>query len=478
MVASPFPSGFLWGGATAANQIEGAYDEGGKGLSIQDVMPQGIVGPRTQGPTPENLKLVGIDFYHRYAEDIALFAEMGFRAFRLSIAWSRIFPNGDDETPNEEGLAFYDAVLDELARHGIEPVVTISHYETPLALAEKYNGWVSRDLIGFYERYVRVLFDRYGSRVKYWLTFNEINSVLHEPFMNGAISSPREELSPTDLYQAVHHELVASALATRIAHETAPGAQVGCMILAIPVYPLTPDPADVVAAMEADHRNLFFGDVHARGAYPGYMLRYFRENGIDLHITDDDRKMLANTVDFVSFSYYLSVCETATSTRTDDIEGNVFGGVTNPTLPASAWGWQVDPAGLRIVANQYWDRWQKPLFVVENGLGARDQLVDVEGVATVLDDYRIDYLNDHLVQLGEAIADGVDVRGYLSWGCLDLVSNSTAQMSKRYGLVYVDRDDDGSGTLARYKKKSFDWYAEIIRTNGASLSRDTRRVHQ
>ena len=470
-MASTFPDGFFWGGATAANQIEGAFDEGGKGLSIQDVLPQGIVGPRTPGPTPANLKLVGIDFYHRYADDIALLAEMGFTMFRFSIAWSRIFPNGDDEAPNEEGLAFYDAVLDELARHGIEPLVTISHYETPLALAEKYNGWVSRELIGFYERYVRVLFDRYGSRVKYWLTFNEINSVLHEPFMNGAITSPKEELTPTELYQAVHHELVASALATRIAHETAPGAQVGCMILAIPIYPLTPDPADVVAAMEADHRNLFFGDVHARGAYPGYMLRHFREHGIDLDITDEDRELLGHTVDFVSFSYYLSVCETATAARTDDIEGNVFGGVSNPTLPASAWGWQVDPVGLRVVANQYWDRWQKPLFVVENGLGARDELAEVDGVATVLDDYRIDYLNDHLVQLREAVADGVDVRGYLAWGCIDLVSNSTAQMSKRYGLVHVDRDDDGSGTLARHRKKSFGWYSEVIRTNGASLRR-------
>ena len=470
-MASTFPDGFFWGGATAANQIEGAFDEGGKGLSIQDVLPQGIVGPRTPGPTPANLKLVGIDFYHRYADDIALLAEMGFTMFRFSIAWSRIFPNGDDAAPNEEGLAFYDAVLDELARHGIEPLVTISHYETPLALAEKYNGWVSRELIGFYERYVRVLFDRYGSRVKYWLTFNEINSVLHEPFMNGAITSPKEELTPTELYQAVHHELVASALATRIAHETAPGAQVGCMILAIPIYPLTPDPADVVAAMEADHRNLFFGDVHARGAYPGYMLRHFRERGIDLDITDEDRELLGHTVDFVSFSYYLSVCETATAARTDDIEGNVFGGVSNPTLPASAWGWQVDPVGLRVVANQYWDRWQKPLFVVENGLGARDELVEVDGVATVLDDYRIDYLNDHLVQLREAVADGVDVRGYLAWGCIDLVSNSTAQMSKRYGLVHVDRDDDGSGTLARHRKKSFGWYSEVIRTNGASLRR-------
>jgi 6-phospho-beta-glucosidase len=469
--ASPFPSGFLWGGATAANQLEGAYDEGGKGLSIQDVLPRGIVGPRTRRPTSDNLKLVGIDFHHRYAEDIALLAEMGFTVFRLSIAWSRIFPNGDDEAPNEEGLAFYDAVFDELAKHGIEPLVTISHYETPLALAERYNGWVSRDLIGCYERYVRVLFDRYGSKVRYWLTFNEINSVLHEPFLSGAISSPKERLSPTDLYQAIHHELVASALATRIAHETMPGAKVGCMVLALPTYPLSPDPADVVAAMEADHRNLFFGDVHARGTYPGYMLRHFREHGIELQVTDEDRELLGHTVDFVSFSYYMSICETAGPAGKAKGAGNLFGGVPNPTLEASDWGWQIDPAGLRIVANQFWDRWQKPLFVVENGLGAHDQLVEVDGVKTVLDDHRIHYLNDHLVQLGEAIADGVEVWGYTSWGCIDLVSATTAQMSKRYGFIYVDRNDDGSGTLQRYRKKSFDWYAEVIRTNGASLRR-------
>jgi len=467
--ATPFPPGFLWGGATAANQLEGAFDEGGKGLSIQDVAPSGIQGPRTTVPTADNLKLIGIDFYHRYAADIALFAEMGFKVFRLSIAWSRIFPNGDDEMPNEEGLAFYDRVLDECARHGIEPLVTISHYETPLHLAERYGGWVSRELIGFYERYVRTLFARYGTRVRYWLTFNEINSVLHVPFLSGAIDTPKERLSASDLYQAAHHELVASALATRIAHEMIPDVQVGCMILSMPTYPLTPDPADVVAVMQADHRNLFFGDVHTRGVYPGYILRYFREAGIELDITDEDREVLTNTVDFVSFSYYMSACETADPAKRITGEGNVIGGVPNPTLRASGWGWQIDPAGLRIVANQFWDRWGKPLFVVENGLGARDELVEVDGVKTVLDDYRIDYLNDHLVQLGEAIDDGVEVMGYTAWGCIDLVSFTTAQMSKRYGFVYVDRDDDGAGTLERYKKASFDWYAEVIRTNGASL---------
>lgn len=468
---TPFPQGFLWGGATAANQFEGAYDEGGKGLSIQDVMPKGIMAARTERPTPDNLKLEGIDFYHRYEQDIALFAEMGFKVFRFSIAWSRIFPNGDEETPNEEGLAFYDRVLDELEKHGIEPLVTISHYETPLHLAETYDGWVSRDLIGFFERYVRVLFNRYGDRVKYWLTFNEINSVLHAPLLSGGINTPKEQLSQSDLFQAAHHELVASALATKIGHEINPELKVGCMVISMPIYPLTPDPQDVLAVMHADHANLMFSDVHARGYYPGYALRYFRENGITLDITDEDREILKNTVDFVSFSYYMSICETGDPAKKAQGEGNIMGGVPNPTLEASEWGWQIDPVGLRIVLNQFWDRWQKPLFIVENGLGAKDELVEVDGVKTVVDDYRISYLNDHLVQVGEALADGVDLWGYTTWGPIDLVSASTAQMSKRYGFIYVDRNDDGGGTLARYKKKSFDWYAEVIRTNGASLRR-------
>ncbi|MDQ1075358.1 MULTISPECIES: glycoside hydrolase family 1 protein [Microbacterium] len=468
MTTTSFPEGFLWGGAVAANQIEGAYDQDGKGLSVQDVLPQGLRTPRTPGPTPDNLKLEAIDFYHRYAQDIALFAEMGFTVFRFSIAWSRIFPNGDEAEPNEAGLAFYDRVLDELEKYGIEPLVTISHYETPLHLADEYGGWTDRRMIGFYERYARTLFERYGRRVKYWLTFNEVNSVLHEPFMSAGIP-PRDDLTERDLYQAMHHELVASARATRIAREVAPGAQVGCMIIAMPIYPLTPSPADALAVMELDHSNLAFGDVHTRGAYPGYFLRTLREKGIELDIADDDRADLRHTVDFVSFSYYMSVAHTADPDKLVRGEGNIIGGIPNPTLPASEWGWQIDPVGLRLVIAQFWERWQKPLFVVENGLGARDELVEIDGVKTVLDDYRIDYLNDHLVQVGEAIADGAEVLGYTSWGCIDIVSATTAQMSKRYGYIYVDRNDDGSGSLERYKKKSFDWYAEVIRTNGGSL---------
>ena len=464
-----FPGGFLWGGATAANQIEGAYDEDGKGLSVQDVMPRGILAPPTQAPTPDNLKLEAIDFYHRYAEDIALLAEMGFKVFRFSIAWSRIFPLGDETEPNEEGLAFYDRVLDELEKHGIEPLVTISHYETPLHLARTYDGWADRRMIGFFERYARTLLERYGSRVRYWLTFNEINSVLHQPFMSGGIATPREELDDQDLYQAIHHELVASAAATRIAHEIDPDIRVGCMILAIPFYPLTPDPSDVWAAKQAERDNYAFGDVHVRGAYPGYYLRKLAERGVELDITDEDRELLReHTVDFLSFSYYMSACETVTQER-ESGGGNLMGGVVNPTLEVSEWGWAIDPLGLRTILNDYWDRWNKPLFIVENGLGAKDILVQGPEGPTVEDDYRIDYMNDHLVQVREAIADGVDVLGYTSWGCIDLVSASTAQMSKRYGFIYVDRDDDGSGTLERYRKKSFGWYRDLIASNGRTL---------
>ena len=467
-----FPKNFLWGGATAANQCEGAYNEDGKGLSTQDIMPKGIMGPVTDEPTEDNMKLIGIDFYHRYKEDIKMFAEMGFKTFRLSIAWSRIFPNGDDKVPNEKGLEFYDRVFDELAKYGIEPLVTLSHYETPLALAKNYDGWVNRDLIGFFENYARTVFTRYKEKVKYWLTFNEINSATHFPYMSAGIWTPKEKLSKQNLYQAMHHELVASALAVKIAHEINPNFQVGCMILGVPNYPLTSMPADVLKAMEQDRQNLFFADVHARGEYPTYMNRFFKENDIKLNITDEDKEILKNTVDFISFSYYMSSCATADPEKNLKGKGNLIGGVPNPYLKASDWGWQIDPEGLRYILNLLYDRYQKPLFIVENGLGAFDELItDENGNKTVNDDYRITYLNDHLVQVAEAIEDGVEVMGYTTWGCIDLVSASTAELRKRYGFIYVDRNDDGTGTLDRYKKKSFNWYKEVIATNGTSLKR-------
>ena len=453
---SIFPKNFLWGGAVAANQCEGAYQEDGKGLSVQDVLPRGIRGSRTKLPTEENLKLEAIDFYHRYPQDIKMFAEMGFKVFRTSIAWSRIFPKGDEEQPNEAGLEFYDRVFEECRKYGIEPLVTLSHYETPLYLAETYNGWTDRRMIGFYERYVRTVFKRYRGKVKYWLTFNEINSLLHAPFMSGGIAN-MQGLTEQDLYQAAHHELVASALATKIGHEMMPDAMIGCMILSMPTYPLTPSPDDVIAAMDAEHRNYFYGDVHVRGKYPGYMKRYFREHGIQIQFAPEDEEILKNTVDFVSFSYYMSVCATSDPEKQKKGLGNLLGGVPNPTLKASDWGWQIDPKGLRYVLNMFYDRYQKPLFIVENGLG------------TVEDDYRIQYLKDHLIQVGEAVQDGVEIMGYTSWGCIDVVSASTAELKKRYGYIYVDRNDDGTGTMERYKKKSFYWYQKVIESNGEVL---------
>lgn len=464
-----FPEGFLWGGAVAANQCEGAYNEDGKGLSIQDIMPRGIVGPITEEPTPDNMKLIGIDFYHRYKEDVKLFAEMGFKVFRTSIAWSRIFPNGDETEPNEAGLKFYDDLFDECHRYGIEPLVTISHYETPLHLAKEYDGWVNRKLIGFYENYVRTIFTRYKGKVKYWLTFNEINSVLHAPLMSGGIYTPKEKLSLQDLYQAIHHELVASALAVKIGHEIMPGAMIGCMILSLPTYPLTPNPDDVIKAMKEEQKNYYFADVHVRGKYPKYLNKYLAEQNVKINITKEDEEILKNTVDFISFSYYSSRCESA-NTDLQKSEGNIMGGVKNPCLKESEWGWQIDPQGLRYVLNQFYDRYQLPLFIVENGLGAVDELVTGEnGELTVNDDYRIAYLEAHLKEMAKAIEDGVELLGYTTWGCIDLVSASTAQLKKRYGFIYVDRQDDGSGTLKRYKKKSFNWYKEVISTNGRNL---------
>ena len=453
----------------AANQCEGAYDEDGKGWSTQDLAPKGVVGAITDHPTEDNLKLKGIDFYHRYREDIAMLAEMGFSVFRFSIAWSRIFPNGDEETPNEAGLAFYDQLIDECRRHGMEPLVTLSHYETPYHLAKTYDGWCSRKMIDFFKRYVNTVMKRYKGKVHYWLTFNEINSILHNSYLSGGILTPKEQLSKSDLYQAIHHELVASALVTKMAHEIDPDNKVGCMVIGIPSYPLTPNPDDVIANMEQDRHNLYFTDVQARGAYPKYLNRYFKENGIQIQMEEGDEEILKNSVDFISFSYYMSTCGCADPDAHPQAAGNIIPGVANPYLRSSQWGWQIDPKGLRFLLNQFYDRYQKPLFIVENGLGARDELIEKDGVLTVEDDYRIEYMREHLLQVEEAIEDGVEVLGYTSWGCIDLVSASTAQMSKRYGFIYVDRNDDGSGTMARYRKKSFYWYRDVIASNGASL---------
>ncbi|WP_416260224.1 glycoside hydrolase family 1 protein [Gibbsiella quercinecans] len=458
-----FPEDFLWGGAIAANQVEGAYLTDGKGLSTSDLQPHGIFGEtveRVEGDS--GIKDVAIDFYHRYPEDIALFAEMGFKCLRTSIAWTRIFPQGDEEAPNEAGLAFYDRLFDEMAKYNIQPLVTLSHYEMPYGLVKNYGGWGNRQVIALFERYARTVFQRYGNKVKYWLTFNEINVSLHAPLTGVGLT---ESDNKQAIYQAIHHQLVASAKAVKACHEMIPDARIGNMLLGAIMYPLSCRPEDVMETLQQNREWQFFGDVQARGAYPVYMRRFFNEQGITLNITDDDRLALCETVDFISFSYYMSGCVTADEQIRKE-RGNMLNMMPNPYLDSSEWGWQIDPQGLRILLNVLYDRYQKPLFVVENGLGAKDQ---IESDGSINDDYRIQYINDHLVQVGEALEDGVEVLGYTSWGPIDLVSASKAEMSKRYGFIHVDREDQGNGSLKRTRKKSFYFYQGVINSQGATL---------
>ena len=465
-----FPKDFLWGGALAANQCEGAALEDGKGYSTADALTNGVFGIPEIPPKKGYLKEDAIDFYHRYKDDIKLLAELGIKTLRISIAWSRIFPKGDEKEANEKGLEFYDNLFAELKKYKIEPLVTLSHYEMPLYLSSEYGGWSNRKLIYFFENYVRVVFERYKNTVKYWLTFNEINMMLHAPFNGGGIQGSLESIDASILYQAIHHQLIASALATKIGHEINPDFRIGCMIAGSPIYPLTANPKDILAAMEKDRDSLFFADVHARGQYPAYILRSFKEKNIHIHMEKEDYEILKHTVDFISISYYMSYCATADEEKNIQSRGNIMAAVKNPYLKESEWGWQIDPEGLRYILNQLYDRYQLPIFVVENGLGAKDQLEkDEKGQVVIQDSYRIDYMKEHIIQMYEAMKDGVELMGYTSWGIIDLVSNTSNQMSKRYGLIYVDRNDDGSGSLKRYKKKSFDWYKEVIRTNGKNL---------
>lgn len=476
MSVSTFPDGFLWGGALAANQAEGACFEGGKGLTTVDMIPHGEHRLAVKLGQEKRFTLrddefypshQAIDFYHRYKEDIALMAEMGFTVFRTSIAWSRIYPNGDELTPNTEGIAFYRDLFNECKKHNIEPLVTLCHFDVPMHLVTEYGSWRNRKMVEFFTRYARTCFEAFNGLVKYWLTFNEINILLHSPFSGaGLVFEPNENQEQVK-YQSAHHELLASALATKIAHEVNPENQVGCMLAGGNFYPRTCKPEDVWAALEKDRENLFFIDVQARGAYPAYTKRLFREKGISIATQVGDDDILKHTVDFVSFSYYASRCASADMNDHNSSAANIVKSLKNPHIQASEWGWGIDPLGLRITMNMMYDRYQKPLFLVENGLGAKDE-INPQG--EIEDDYRISYLREHIKAMAEAIDDGIPVIGYTSWGCIDLVSASTGEMSKRYGFVFVDRDDLGKGSLARKKKKSFYWYKKVIASNGADLS--------
>ncbi len=473
-----FRKDFLWGGATAANQCEGAFDLDGRGAANVDLMPTGkdrlhtLLGEHVSLEFQDDHFYPGkeaIDMYHRYKDDIALFAEMGFKVYRLSIAWSRIFPQGDEEEPNEEGLKFYEDLFRECRKYGIEPLVTIVHFDCPVGLIRKYGSWRSRKMIGFYLNLCRVLFTRYKDLVHYWLTFNEINMLMHAPFMAAGIAFEEGEDMEQVKYTASYHELVASALATKMAHEINPDNKVGCMMAGGDYYPYSCNPQDVLKARLEERRNYFMIDVQCRGSYPAYALKDMERKGICLPVEDGDLDVLKeNTVDFVSFSYYISRVASADPNITGTTGGNVYDTLANPYLKASDWGWQIDPTGLRITLNTLYDRYQKPLFIAENGLGAND-IPDENGY--VDDTYRIDYLRDHIQAMKDAVDyDGVDLFGYTMWGPIDLISASTGEMKKRYGFIYVDRDNDGNGTLRRSRKKSFDWYKKVIASNGEDLA--------
>lgn len=485
-----FPDTFLWGGATAANQVEGAWNEGGKGMTVQDCLPYREVGvadftkqfafssedlEEALDPTSAKYypKRTAIDFYHHYKEDIELFAEMGYKILRVSICWSRIYTDPRDPEPNEEGIAFYESMFRELKAKGIEPLVTLSHYDPPLALVTDFEGWYSREAIDLFEKYARTCFERFGHLVKYWLTFNEVDAMLRHAVTSGGLIEDRfpgknfEEV----IYQAMHHQMVASAKAVKLCHEICSDAMVGCMMTRLCFYPFTCKPEDVLATQQRMRGIYRYVDIQVFGEYPRYLLKEIERKGIVVHMEPGDEELLREgTVDFVSFSYYMTSCMAADTSGLDMAPGNTVNGVKNPHLPSSEWGWQTDASGLRYSLVDLYDRYRKPLFIVENGLGARDTL---EKDGSVHDPYRAAYLEEHVRAMSDAInLDGVDLMGYTWWGCIDLVSESTRQMSKRYGFVYVDVDDHGNGTFKRYKKDSFKYYQRVIASNGTDIDRE------
>lgn len=463
---SGFPEGFLWGGAVAANQCEGAYLEDGKGLCAADVVEAGPerfrnisleIDPEKYYPSH-----VAVDFYHHYKDDIEMMAEMGFKCFRTSISWARIYPTGEEETPNEAGLKFYDDLFDTLRSYGIEPVVTMSHYESPLALTKKYNGWADRRLIGLFERYAETIFRRYRGKVKYWMTFNEINNVIRLPYLAAGVDVTGMDNWMPLAFQAAHHMFVANAKAVKLCREIDPEAKIGCMLSLSNTYPATCHPEDIFQTYELRRRSLMFSDVMLRGSYPGYAKRLMASYGVNLAVEPGDTELIRRyTNDYLAFSYY----RTTVYGHGGALEFNTGGGFggENPYLKKSAWGWPIDPTGFRYTCNELYDRYQVPLFIAENGLGMADEAGPDGGFH---DRERMEYLRDHVIALEEALADGCDVFGYTWWGPIDIVSAGTGEMKKRYGFIHVDRDNQGNGTLRRTKKDSFAYYKKIIATNG------------
>ena len=478
MQNNEFPKEFLWGGAAAAHQLEGGWNLGGKGASVADVMTAGDAHT-SRRITPGVLdneyypNHEAVDFYHHYKEDIELFAEMGFKCFRTSISWSRIFPNGDDEKPNEEGLKFYDNIFDQLLKYGIEPIITLSHFEMPYNLAHKYGGFRNKKLIDYFTRFAEVVFKRYKDKVKYWMTFNEINNQMNtadnfDSFTNSGIVYKSGEDKTEAMYQASLNELIASAKAVILGHKINPNYKIGCMMSFIPIYPATCKPEDVFLSLQKMHNRYFYSDIHVRGEIPAYALKEWERKGYHIDYTPEDLKILrAGTVDFIGMSYYKSKTISSTAIEKSYNSGEFEHELKNPYLKASDWGWQIDPIGLRYALNLLNERYGKPIFIVENGLGAYDKKNENNEID---DDYRIEYLRSHIIEMKKAITlDGVNVIGYTPWSAIDIVSSGTGEFEKRYGFIYVDKNNEGKGTLKRYKKKSFYWYKNVIESNGQNL---------
>ncbi len=473
-----FPNDFLWGGAVAAHQVEGGWNKGGKGPSVVDVLTKGAHGvPRVITDTVEADKFYpnheAVDFYGNYKGDVALFAEMGFKCFRTSIAWTRIFPNGDEETPNEAGLQFYDDLFDELLKFGIEPVITLSHFEMPNHLVKEYGSWTNRQVMNFFVKFSLVVMERYKHKVKYWITFNEINNQKNWKlpiwgYCNSGMVYADHEKPEQVLYQVLHHQFLASALVVKKGHEINPDFKIGSMIHMMPLYPASCRPEDMLLSQEMMRDKYQFSDVQVRGYYPSYLLKEWQRKGITVEMQEgDDAILRAGCVDYLAISYYMTNIVSVRKDEATDTPSLFEGSRLNPYLPASAWEWQIDPDGLRFALSELYERYQKPIFIVENGLGAVDT---VEEDGSINDDYRIDYLGAHIEAVREAINyDGVEVMGYTPWGCIDCVSFTTGEYKKRYGFIYVDKHDDGSGSMARSKKKSFFWYKNVIETNGKEI---------
>ena len=473
MSKQKFPDNFLWGASSSAFQIEGAWNEDGKGLTVADF--NSFKRSEKQADTK-----VASDFYHHWKSDIALMKELGMKVYRFSLSWARIIPDGDGEV-NQKGLDFYRNVIEELVRQGIQPFVTLYHFDLPYALVEKYNGWEDRRCVFAFERYAKVCFEAFGDLVKYWQVINEQNLMIRV--------NERMNIYETDDWKADkmraqmdYHMFLAHALATKACHELVLDGKIAPAVSSTCTYPLTNKPEDVWSAKMNDAmKTVYCLDMHYYGQYPGYYMRYLDERNIVPEMLPEDKEILSHgRPDYLAVNYYRTLCTSYLPETEEHPKGSrVFRGnevdfdqygycrdEVNENLTRSEYGAAIDPNGLRMVLNDYYARYRLPIIITENGLGVPDELTPDERVH---DDYRIDYLRKHIEACRLAIEDGVEMLGYSPWSFMDLLSSHQG-FRKRYGFVYVNREDHDEKDLQRIKKDSYYWYQKVIQTNGEDLS--------